>query len=97
MLSKAKQKVVSLKQDCQLYVSLYVACQNRYGVLADFFSHENHSYPPSLSIYGKMRQTTESDTITILEKIKDSSHSHPYSTAIVFDGAAIVQMVEPNS
>ena len=44
-----------------------------------------------------MRQTTKSDAITILETIKENSHSHPYSTAIVFDGAAIVQMVAPNS
>ena len=65
--------------------------------MADFFSHENHSYPPSLSIYGKIRQTTKSDTITILEKRKENSHSHPYCTTIVFDGAAIFQMVAPNS
>lgn len=53
--SKAKLKAISLKQDCKLFASLYVACQRREGDLEDFFSHENHVYPPSISEYGKLR------------------------------------------
>ena len=49
-ISKTQKKVASLKQDCQLYSNLYVACQNREGDLEEFFGYENHAYPPSLSI-----------------------------------------------
>lgn len=52
--SNAKLKVASLKDDCKLYASLYIACQSRSGDLAEFFSHENHSYPPSVSEYGML-------------------------------------------
>ena len=48
-LSKTQKKVASLKQDCQLYSNLYVAYENREGDLEEFFAHENHANPPSLS------------------------------------------------
>ena len=47
---KHRKKVASLKQDCQLYSNLYVACQNCEEDLEEFFAHENHAYPQSLSI-----------------------------------------------
>jgi hypothetical protein len=65
--SKGKMKIASLKDDCKLYASLYVACQSRSGDLADFFAHENHSYPPSISEYEKLRKCTKSDFVSILE------------------------------
>lgn len=89
--------MASLKDDCKLYASLYVACQTREGDLEDFFAHENHSFPPALSSYGKLRQTTKSDGIKILTKLHDPAYEEPDVTAIALDGAAIVQMVSPKT
>ena len=85
---KSKQKVLSLKQDCQLYASLYVACQTRESDLSDFFSHENHSCPPALSKFGKLNHTNKSDAISILEKLEPSQQNVPEFDRIIFDGAA---------
>ena len=60
-------KVDSLKDDSKLYASLYIACQSRSGDLGEFFSHENHSYPPSISKYGKLRKSSKADFVGILE------------------------------
>ena len=54
--SKSKNKIVNLTSDHQLFANLYVACQSRQGDLENFFSHENHSYPTSLSEYGRLRK-----------------------------------------
>ena len=69
-LCKSKQKVLSLKQDFQLYARPYVACQTRESDLSDFFSHENYS--PALSKFWKLNHTNKSDTISILEKLEPS-------------------------
>ena len=95
VISKTQKKVVSLKQDCQLYSNLYVACQNREGDLEEFFAHENHAYPLSLSIYGEMRSTDKSDTIKIFESLVEKSSVKPDFTVEVLDGAAVVQTVVP--
>ena len=95
VISKTQKKVVSLKQDCQLYSNLYVACQNREGDLEEFFAYENHAYPPSLSIYGEMHSTDKSDTIKIPENVVETSSVKPDFTAEVLDGAAVVQAVVP--
>ena len=94
---KSKIKVSSLKDECKLYASLYVACQTREGDLNDFFAHENHSFPPALSSYGKLRQTTKSDGIKILSKLHEPLYEEQDVTAIALDGAAIVQMVPPRT
>ena len=60
-LCKSKQKVLPLKQDCQLYASLYVTCQARESDLLDFFSHQNYSYPPTLLKFGKLNYTNKYD------------------------------------
>ena len=96
--SKGKLKVASLQDDCKLYASLYVACQSRNGDLADFFAHENHSYPPSISQYGKLRKCTKSDFVSILELAGETRETPPADlTAKVFDGAAVVQMIRSSA
>ena len=93
--SKGKLKIASLQDDRKLYASLYVACQSRCGDLADFFAHENHSYPASISEYGKLRKVTKSDFVNILEALGTTRETPPENlTAKVFDGAAIVQMIK---
>ena len=54
-VSKEKQQIATLKQNCSLFAQLYVSCQVREGDLDGFFRHENHSCPPSLLQMGKLR------------------------------------------
>ena len=93
--SKGKLKMVSLKQECKLYASLYVACQSRNGDLQDFFTHENHSYPPAISEYGKLRKCIKADFLSSLESFGSTCHSGPDVTAKIIDGSAAVQMTTP--
>ena len=74
VIPKTQKKVTSFKQDYQLYSNLYTACENREGDLEEFFAHEYHAYPPSLSIYGEMRSTDKSDTIKIFENLVETSN-----------------------
>ena len=76
--------------------SSYVACQSREGDLHQFFSHENHAYPPALSVYGDFRNSdTKSDILKEFDKYVEPSTSRPQSTAEVVDGAVVVQAVLP--
>ena len=93
--SKSKLKAVSLKQDRKLFASLYVACQSRESDLGEFFSHENHAYPPSLSEYRKLRKGNKADFLQIIETHGDTRLDCPEMTATVIDGAALVQMTLP--
>ena len=51
--SKTKQQITALKNDCNLFARLYIACRTRDGNLEEFFKHENQSTPPSLSTMGR--------------------------------------------
>eukprot|EP00112_Aurelia_sp_Birch-Aquarium-sp1_P020427 Seg5269.1 transcript_id=Seg5269.1/GoldUCD/mRNA.D3Y31 product="hypothetical protein" protein_id=Seg5269.1/GoldUCD/D3Y31 len=95
--SKEKLKMVSLKQDCKLFASLYVACQARDGDLKEFFRHENHANPPSISEYGKLRKGNKADFLKCIENHVEAKLENPRVTAKFLDGAAIVQMVPPAS
>ena len=54
--SNTEKKLSSLKQKCNLYASFYVSCQKRGCDCHDFFSHQNHIYPPSFqSIQNRLR------------------------------------------
>ena len=59
----------------------------------DFFSHENYLYPPTLSKFVKLIHTNKSDTISILQKLEASQHNAPEFDTIIFDGAAVVEIV----
>ena len=95
--SKEKLKMVSLEEDCKLFASLYVACQARNGDLGEFFRHENHANPPSLSEYGKLRKGNKADFLKCIKDHGDTKLECPTVTAKIFDGAALVQMLPPGS
>ena len=63
----------------------------------DFFSHENQAYPPSLSQFGQLRSGTKSDPTHCLEKLTPVHDDAPSVTAILLDGAVIVNMLKPGS
>ena len=66
-------------------------------VTEDFFTHENHVYPPSISEYGKLRKGNKSDFLHCLEDLEESETIAPVVTAKVIDGAVLVQMMPPKN
>ena len=73
---------VSLKSDCSLFSRLYIACQTRQRDMKEFFSHENHAFPPSLSNLGEMRAGKKSDWLTCLDqKLCYTEHVCPLEQA----------------
>ena len=68
--TKARQssKTKDLKDDVSLFSKLYIAAQDRESDLGNFFQHENHPYPPSLSDRGTLRAGTKSDLLSCLIK-----------------------------
>lgn len=93
--SKGTQMLTSLKSDCSLFSRLYIACQTRDGDLENFFRHENHAYPPSLSQLGQLRIGTKADLTHCLEELCTSQGEAPAVDVIILDGAAIVNMMKP--
>jgi len=63
--------------------------------LDNFFKHENHAYPPSLSQLGKLRFVTKADLTDCLEKLCTSKGQAPVIDVIILDGAAIINMLKP--
>jgi hypothetical protein len=90
-------KVSQLKTDCELFSRLYVACQSRDGDLEEFFKHENHPYPPSLSNHGALRLGSKSDLLACIgcETSCTAELSNPEADVVVCDGAVVVQMLQP--
>ena len=69
----------------------------------EFFSHENSSFPPALTVHGHLRTSdsksellyclTSDNIITISQS--DDNMSMPSSTCIIFDGAVMVHLNSP--
>lgn len=94
--SKAKAQLQTTKTDCSLFSRLYIACQSRGANLEEFFSHENHAYPPSLAVSGQIRTSnSKSDFLPCLLEQVQPTNEKPTVTCVVFDGAAVCQMVPP--
>ena len=53
--SKTQELLSAVQSDSNLFFRLYIAFQVRDGNLQEFFSHENHRCPPSLSDREKLR------------------------------------------
>lgn len=89
-----------MRQDRSLFSSFYISCQVRDTNLADFFEHENHTYPPSLSVFGDMRFGTKSDLLPCLEDLvphHDSASSQHEADIVILDGPAIMNMIKPGT
>jgi len=94
-------KMHELKTDCVLFSHLFIACQARDGDLDEFFRHENHPYPPSISNGGILHFGTKADLLACFDAMCDSGCDQNASSltvdTYVLDGAAIVQMLKPGS
>ena len=51
-------------------------------------------YPPSLSCYGKFRQTAKFKSLKLIDCKENNSY---VDQGIVIDGAAVVQMISPST
>ena len=96
-ISKPKQKLISLKQDMELFSRLFIACQIRDGNLNEFFRHENQTCPPSLWTGGGLRLGSKSDLLSCLEKVHSGYTESPKVTCTIIDGASVIQMLKPSS
>ena len=91
----AKEQIATLKNNCSLFSRLFIGCQTREGNLEESFLHENQSFQPSLSQNGTLRPGNKSDLLKCLEKVYPSSSEVPATDAVILDGAAIVNVVQP--
>ena len=95
-MSKDKAKITVLKEDCALFSTIYIACQNREGNLEDFFKLENQPLPPSLSQMGHLRGA-KADLVKYLSDVSSETVEQPSVDAIILDGAVVVQMLQPTA
>jgi len=87
--SKTAQKVANLRSDCTLFSHLYIASKYRDGDLHDFFSHENHPWPPSISENGKLRLPSKKSDLLV--SLDGPAMESPVDVHVkIFDGPAIV-------
>ena len=75
-----------------------MSCQVRDGNIKEFFHHENHNYPPTLSKFGELHSGTKAD---LLECFQDTyptpTDSIPDVDAILLDGAAVINILKLGS
>ena len=96
--SKHKGQVTSLTNDGSLFFTLvYISSQTRHGNLDQFFTHENQTAPPSLSLGGKLRLGTKGDILHCLEKETPRPARAPVVNGKYLDDAAIVQRLNPGA
>ena len=93
VVSKDKAKVKELKEDCELFSRLFIACQSREGNLDEFFTFENQPWPPSLAQSGKLRSGQKADLIKCILNQAADPPSNFQADAVILDGAVIVQML----
>ena len=61
---KVKREKAALKEQIQVYSSLYVGFKSRQANLDEFFCHRNQEYPPLLCDYGSIRKpTSKADSV----------------------------------
>ena len=70
---KQPTKTCELEDDVSLFSRLFIVAQKREANLDNFFKHENHPYPPSLSDRGKLRAGKKSDLLSCLSKCQQES------------------------
>uniref|UniRef100_UPI00358E9C5E uncharacterized protein n=1 Tax=Myxine glutinosa TaxID=7769 RepID=UPI00358E9C5E len=99
--SRTQEQLLSMKRDRNLFSTLYIASQIRGADLEDFFQHENQSFPPSISDYGKMRLGKKSDLLQCLEDLvphsDDADHTTSEVDMVIIDGAAIANVITPGT
>ena len=89
-------EITTLKKSCHLFSRLYIACQVREGNLSEFFSHENSSYPPSISKNGDLMSGSKSTLLHCINVDNEVAADEMNIDCIIMDGAALVNIIKPN-
>ena len=89
-------QIKAMQDDVELFSHLYISTQQREGDLDEFFSHENHAYPPSLSEYGKLRLGAKSDLLKLLQDAETKPDDCSFECRI-FDGGALIHIFNPKN
>ena len=98
VISVSEQKLVNLSSDCRLYSNLYIASQAREGDLDQFFRHENHVFPVSISEYVKLSAAKDKPELTqLLHKVFEPQYEELNVEMKVIDGAAFVNIYRPRT
>lgn len=96
--SKQKSNFLALKNERTQVIHMMLSSQSGREINENVFSHENSSYPPSLSRNEEIYCSTKSEIIKCLEyEIAPSSSTKPPADVIILDGAFIVQMLKPSN
>lgn len=95
--SKAKQQFQEIKNDCNLFSQLFIAAQVRSTKLDEFFTHENHPWPPALSLHGRLRLPSNKAELLHCIDPAVQAETPSHFDAKVFDGAAIVHALPQES
>ena len=93
--NKKNNHIATLKSNCSLFARMYISCQSRNGDFDQFYIHENHCSPPSLTNMGEMRKG-KSDLLVCLQSSKPNQvvlSDAPKVDAEILDGASVVHMV----
>ena len=93
---KSKEREVNLKSDYSLFSRLFIANQSRHGDMGDFFSHEYHPWPPSLSDNGKLRLPPSKSNLLLNFKPCNVTVDMTYDDVVV-DAPAIVHSLLINA
>lgn len=93
---KAKFKTAYLRKISDLLYRLYVASQTRDGSIDNYFWHENQMQPSSISDDGTLQKPT--NKLNIIDCIQSKydisfNHSQPFVTVKIFDGAALIHIL----
>lgn len=83
------QKLKSLKSNTSLFGQLFIAMQTRRGDLNEFFSHEIHSYPPSLANCGIMTSGKKADLTNFLSVPQSEEPPLTFDCKVI-DGGVLV-------
>ena len=76
-----------------MLIFMYVSAQSRNVDLDNSFEHEQHKYPPSLSVFGSTMD--KSDFLTCFEKVREPDIEPPYVQTHVIDGPGMVHANAP--
>ena len=93
--SKTPPKMRNLKSNVELFSRMYISCQARDGDLDTFFEHKCHNWPPSLAegIDSVRPSTSKADLVPCLEALAPRTEESPKVEVCIFDGAALVHLL----
>lgn len=87
-----KEKEIKLNASSfTLFKTIHFLPNQRWN-LENFFKHENHPYPPSISTYEDIRPSVKPDLLQCLKKYYNASEK---CDSILLDGPVIVDFLDP--